>query len=137
MKHKHHIIPRHAGGSDDPSNLFECTIPEHAELHFALYLEHGRHQDWYASMGLSGNTEEVERLRRQRVSEYRKGCKMSDESKKRMSDSLKKKHSERSSWFRKKRHWYTNGTEEIITEECPPGFRPGRLFYGNQSTLTK
>ena len=23
LKHKHHIIPRHAGGTDDPSNIVE------------------------------------------------------------------------------------------------------------------
>jgi len=33
MKHKHHIVPKHMGGSDDPSNLIELTIEEHAEAH--------------------------------------------------------------------------------------------------------
>jgi len=31
MKHKHHIIPKHMGGSDDPENLIELTIEEHVE----------------------------------------------------------------------------------------------------------
>ena len=26
MKHKHHIIPKHKGGTDDPSNLVELTV---------------------------------------------------------------------------------------------------------------
>jgi hypothetical protein len=51
------------GGSDDPSNLVLVSIEEHAELHLALYLEHGRWQDWYAYHGLSGKTDEVERMR--------------------------------------------------------------------------
>lgn len=42
------------GGTDDPSNLIEVSVEEHAELHFALYLEHGRWQDWVASQALSG-----------------------------------------------------------------------------------
>ena len=53
-KHKHHIIPRHMGGSDDPSNLVELTVEEHAEAHRKLYEEHGRWQDEIAWKALSG-----------------------------------------------------------------------------------
>ena len=54
MTHKHHIIPKHMGGSDDPSNLFECSVEQHAELHLSLYLTHGHLQDWLAFNALSG-----------------------------------------------------------------------------------
>ena len=54
MKHKHHILPRHAGGTDDPSNLVELTIEEHAEAHRVLYETHGRWQDKMAWQLLSG-----------------------------------------------------------------------------------
>ena len=53
MKHIHHIIPRHAGGSDDPSNLIELTPEEHAEAHRILYEKHGRIQDKVAWLGLA------------------------------------------------------------------------------------
>jgi len=53
MKHKHHIIPRHMGGTDDPSNLVELTPEEHAEAHRKLYEEHGRWQDYVAWQGLA------------------------------------------------------------------------------------
>jgi hypothetical protein len=53
MKHWHHIIPKHMGGSDDPSNLIELTIEEHAEAHRKLYEEFGRVQDRRAWMGLA------------------------------------------------------------------------------------
>jgi hypothetical protein len=52
--HKHHIIPRHMGGSDDPENLIELSIEEHAEAHRKLYEEHGRWQDKVAWQGLLG-----------------------------------------------------------------------------------
>lgn len=52
--HTHHIVPKHAGGTDDPSNLIEVTIEQHAELHLARYLEYGEKGDWWAFMGLSG-----------------------------------------------------------------------------------
>ena len=54
MKHKHHIVPRHMGGSDDPSNLIELTVEEHADAHRKLYEEHGRWQDKVAWQGLTG-----------------------------------------------------------------------------------
>ncbi len=53
-KHKHHIIPKHMGGSNDPSNLVELTIEEHAEAHRKLYEEYGRWQDEIAWKALSG-----------------------------------------------------------------------------------
>jgi hypothetical protein len=52
--HKHHIIPKHMGGSDDPSNLIELTIEEHAEAHRLLYEKHGHTQDKVAWLGLAG-----------------------------------------------------------------------------------
>jgi hypothetical protein len=53
MKHKHHIIPKHMGGSDDSSNLIELTPEEHAEAHRKLYEEHGHWQDYVAWQGLA------------------------------------------------------------------------------------
>jgi hypothetical protein len=53
--HKHHIIPKHAGGTDDPSNIIQLTIEEHAEAHRQLYLKYGRWQDNLAWLGLSKN----------------------------------------------------------------------------------
>jgi hypothetical protein len=53
MKHKHHIVPRHMGGTDDPSNIIELSVEEHAEAHRKLYEAHGRIQDKVAWMGLA------------------------------------------------------------------------------------
>ena len=41
------------GGTDDPSNLVELTIEEHAEAHRKLYEEYGRLQDKRAWLGLT------------------------------------------------------------------------------------
>jgi hypothetical protein len=51
--HKHHIIPKHAGGTDDPSNLVELTVADHAEEHRKLYEQYGRVQDKVAWLGLA------------------------------------------------------------------------------------
>ena len=59
--HKHHIIPRHAGGTDDPSNIVQLSIEEHAEAHRILFEQYGRIQDKLAWKGLLGmiDTQEI------------------------------------------------------------------------------
>jgi hypothetical protein len=52
--HKHHIIPKHAGGTDDPSNLVKLTVAEHAEAHRILFEQYGREEDRIAWRGLAG-----------------------------------------------------------------------------------
>ena len=54
MRHKHHIIPKYMGGSDDPSNLVELTPQEHADAHNLLYHTYGNKQDRLAEWGLLG-----------------------------------------------------------------------------------
>ena len=51
------------GGSDDPSNLIDLTIEEHAEAHRVLYEQHGNWQDYCASQALSGRIGQEEILR--------------------------------------------------------------------------
>jgi hypothetical protein len=75
MKHKHHIIPRHAGGTDDPSNIVELTVEEHAEAHRILYEQYGRIEDKRAWMGLAkimSGEEIVNEILRQPKSEEHK-----------------------------------------------------------------
>lgn len=70
--HKHHIIPKHMGGTDNPENLLELTVEQHAEAHRILYEKYGRIQDKLAWQGLSGmisNQEIIYTL----LSEGRKG----------------------------------------------------------------
>lgn len=63
-KHKHHIIPRHMGGTNDKSNLIELTIEEHAEAHRILHEKYGKWQDFVAWKALSGqiSSDEARRL---------------------------------------------------------------------------
>jgi len=52
--HKHHIIPKYAGGSDDPNNLVSVNVAMHAFLHELRYLEFGDKRDLLAAQGLRG-----------------------------------------------------------------------------------
>jgi hypothetical protein len=54
MYHWHHIVPKHAGGTDEPSNLVRLTVEEHAEAHKKLWEQYGRWQDKIAWQTLSG-----------------------------------------------------------------------------------
>lgn len=56
MKHKHHIIPRHMGGTDDSSNIIELTVEEHALAHLKLYEQHKKNEDFVAYHMLSGQS---------------------------------------------------------------------------------
>lgn len=62
--HIHHIIPKHMGGTNDPKNLIELSVEEHAEAHRKLYETYGRWQDHVAWKALSGqiSTDEARRL---------------------------------------------------------------------------
>ena len=60
--HRHHIIPRHAGGDDTPTNLLKCNKKMHETLHRIRYEEHGQEQDRVAYLALAGilpNTDKI------------------------------------------------------------------------------
>ena len=63
MKHKHHIIAKHAGGTDDEDNLVYLTIEEHANEHKKLYEKHNRWQDKVAWYGLTKMVSKEELIR--------------------------------------------------------------------------
>lgn len=90
------------GGTDDPSNLVELTVEEHAEAHKTLWEKHGNKQDWLAWQGLSGLISKKDLLHELFVLAGKKskppkghkanlGKKWSDEYKKKMSEACKGK----------------------------------------------
>mgnify|MGYP001272232680 CR=1 FL=1 len=72
MKHKHHKIPKHLGGTDDPDNIVELSVEEHAAAHWKLYKEHGHEYDRIAASGLDKLIGKEE-IRRQVISAANKG----------------------------------------------------------------
>lgn len=51
------------GGSDDPSNLIELTIEEHAEAHRKLYEQYGKVEDKIAWQSLAGLIPKADAMR--------------------------------------------------------------------------
>jgi len=78
--HQHHIIPRHAGGTDDPSNLVELTIEDHAIAHEVRYRIYGDDRDRVAALmirgQISGYDAFIEMVSRPKSEEWKQ--KMSD-----------------------------------------------------------
>jgi hypothetical protein len=60
MIHKHHIIPKHAGGGNEPSNIKKLTLEEHALEHKKLYKKYKRPEDKIAWLALSGQISKQE-----------------------------------------------------------------------------
>lgn len=58
--HKHHIIPRYMGGTDDEENLVKVTIAQHAMFHYCNYQLWNNMEDYVAWRGLSGQISEAE-----------------------------------------------------------------------------
>ena len=75
------------GGTDDPSNLIELTVEEHAEAHRLLYEQYGHWEDNCAYLALSGQIGQDEAMFIARSKGGRKP--MSEESKAKLRASCK------------------------------------------------
>ena len=52
--HNHHILPRSAGGTNNPENLVKVSVEEHAEIHRCLWVYSERWQDKLAWKAITG-----------------------------------------------------------------------------------
>lgn len=57
----HHIVPRHAGGGDEPENLVRLEYRQHVFAHKLLWKAYGRLEDHYAYVMMSGQDGEKKR----------------------------------------------------------------------------
>lgn len=87
--HIHHIIPKHMGGTDDPKNLIELTVEEHAEAHRKLYETYGHWQDHIAWKALSGQISSDDARRLSTIATWT-GRKHTDEAKQKIKEARSK-----------------------------------------------
>ena len=59
----HHIIPKHEGGTDDPSNLVKLPRKLHQEVHYRRWLVYKNISDLYAFQLLGGNLTDQELIK--------------------------------------------------------------------------
>ena len=90
-KHKHHIIPKHMGGTDDPNNIIELSVSDHAEAHRILFEKYGKKEDKFAWLGLSSQIgqEEIWMERSSIGGENNKGISKSSEHRRKISEALR------------------------------------------------
>jgi hypothetical protein len=84
------------GGTDDPSNLIELTVEEHAEAHRKLFEQYGHWQDEIAWKGLAGIIPKAEIVRslQSEAGKSGRGKKMEPQS----PDHIKKRIESRRGW---------------------------------------
>lgn len=56
----HHIVPKHEGGTDEPSNLIKLPRKLHQEVHYRRWLIYENLSDLYAFQLLGGNLTDEE-----------------------------------------------------------------------------
>jgi NUMOD3 motif len=87
--HDHHFVPRHSGGTDDPSNIVRVTVAEHVAFHYERWVVTGDRFDEIAWKALAGQITMSEASRRAilEARERSRGQPRSEETRKKISDS--------------------------------------------------
>jgi len=154
MIHKHHIIPKHMGGSDDPSNIVKLTIKEHALAHKKLYEKYGKWEDKVAWLSLSKQIScaEATRLAQSMANSGKKtgrrleaclengkkgiqawtGCKHKEDSKKRISKANKKYWGKLKDRPWQKRTFFIEGKEYLGIDQVMKKYKfktMGSIYY--------
>ncbi len=136
--HWHHIVPRHAGGTNDPENLVRVTVEEHAELHFARYLKYGEMGDWLAAYSLSGQITHAEAAAEARREFQKQNPNHHSEAGKKggkaPASGKAKQVAAGTAKELGKKPWWNNGLNNKRSYTCPgEGYVPGKLPHGKHT----
>ena len=140
--HLHHLVPKHAGGTDDPENLIRVTVEEHAELHFARYLQYGEIGDWVAANTLSGQMTQAEAIAEARRDWIKKHPNHHSEAGKKGAAArnllgVTQKVRDQARILATdlgKKPWWNNGLNNKRSYTCPgEGYVPGKLPHGKHN----
>lgn len=124
------------GGTNDPSNIIELSIEEHAEAHRILYEQHGHWQDLVAYKGLLGLITSDECSYIAMIEGGKKGRKIAKKPKisltgKFIDTGIPSPYPKGIDGrkIRNKRYWFNDGNIEgqYSLEDYPTGWNRGRL----------
>jgi general stress protein YciG len=133
--HTHHLVPKHAGGTDDPSNLVRVNVAMHAFLHKLRYKETGDTWDKIAYEALEGQITHAEatsqarqEFRRQNPEHHSNAGKKGGKAP--ATDRTKEVAAETAQQLGQ-RPWWNNGLNNKRSYTCPgEGYVPGKLPHG-------
>jgi hypothetical protein len=124
------------GGTDDPSNLIELTVEEHAEAHRKLYEEHGRTYDFVAWKALSGQITSDEARRLATIVTWT-GRKHTEEAKEKIREARKKQNSGGWKWNEESRKAKSEAMAgKSLTDEHKEKIRMGRKSNNVKNIVT-
>jgi hypothetical protein len=79
MIHKHHIIPKHRGGTNEKTNIIKVSLTKHIMFHYCEWNLHKKRADYVAWKRLSGNLKDIELVQQKLIIGGEKGGKKTKE----------------------------------------------------------
>jgi hypothetical protein len=133
--HTHHLLPKHAGGTDDPSNLVRVNVAMHAFLHRLRYEETGDKWDKIAYEALEGQITHAEatsqarqEFRRQNPEHHSNAGKKGGKA---PATVRTKEVAAATAQQLGQKPWWNNGLNNKRSYTCPgEGYVPGKLPHG-------
>lgn len=150
--HRHHIIPKHAGGTDDDENITYLTREEHIQAHLDLYCQYGKDEDRRAALileyGYSKGCEILhsENCKRGALAAHKVKLengfydRLGAANRERLKGVSNPDHSIRlkEKFQTHKMFWWNNGIQQMRSPECPgEGWIRGRIDTGNMASALK
>jgi len=128
MKHKHHLIPKYLGGSNEPQNLVEDSPTQHSMFHYCNWCLWGNDQDKIAWKALAGYSTKEEIIHQVISLAGKKGGKVAKESGKLRAAALKQPKSVRQ-MNGKKLINYANKNPRNSTQETLINRKYKKIFH--------